>query len=154
MRSLCVERKTNMKIIMMIAIACMTMVCSASSSITNTNIPIKERLKLQEYETYIIILDTMSGKLKIELTNLEQKTEIKTRKDIKQIDSIVKQINQIENESRAISNHHSNIMNKYDKSKFKSSYWTVNRQHLDSGIKRAKKEQKKNLINKKKMTGK
>ena len=143
-----------MKKIMMIAIACFTIVCSASSSITNTNIPIKERLKLQEYETYILTLNTMSGKLKIELTNLEQKTEVKTRKDIKQMDSIVKQINQIENESRAISYHHRNIMKKYDKSKFKSSYWTVNRQHLDSGIKRAKKEQLKNLINKKKLTGK
>ena len=143
-----------MKTIMMIAIACMTMVCSASSSMTNTNIPINERLKLQEYETYILILDSMSGKLKIELNNLELKTEVKTRKDIKQMDSIVKQINQIEDESRAISNHHSNIMNKYEKSRFKSYYWKVNRQHLDSGIKRAKKEQKKNLINKKKMTGK
>ena len=143
-----------MKTIMMIAIACMTMVCSASSSMSNTNIPINERIKLQEYETYILTLNTMSGKLKIELTNLEQKTEVKTRKDNKQMDSIVKQINQIENESRAISYHHRNIMKKYDKSKFKSSYWTVNRQHLDSGIKRAKKEQKKNLINKKKMTGK
>ena len=143
-----------MKTIMIIAISCMTMVCSASSSITNTNIPIKERLKLQEYETYILTLNTMSGKLKIELNNLEHKTEVKTRKDIKQMDSIVKQINQIENESRAISNHHRNIMKKYKKSMFKSSYWTVNRQHLDSGIKRAKKEQKKNLINKKKMTGK
>ena len=143
-----------MKTIMMIFFSCMTMVGSASSSITNTNIPINERIKLQEYETYILTLDTMSGKLKIELTNLEQKTEVKTRKDIKQIDSIVKQINQIENESLAISYHHRNIMKKYDKSKFKSSYWTVNRQHLDSGIKRAKKEQKKNLINKKKMTGK
>ena len=143
-----------MKTIMMLAIACMTMVCSASSSMTNTNIPINERIKLQEYETYILTLNTMSGKLKIELTNLEQKTEVKTRKYIKQMDSIVKQINQIENESRAISYHHRNIMKKYDKSKFKSSYWTVNRQHLDSGIKRAKKEQKKNLINKKKMTGK
>ena len=143
-----------MKIIMMIAIACFTIVCSASSSITNTNIPINERIKLQEFETYILTLNTMSEKLKIELTNLEQKTEVKTRKDIKQMDSIVKQINQIENESSAISYHHSNIMKKYDKSKFKSSYWTVNRQHLDSGIKRAKKEQKKNLINKKKMTGK
>ena len=144
-----------MKTIMMIAIACMTMVCSASSSMTNTNIPINERLKLQEYETYILTLETMSGKLKIELSNLEQKTEVKTRKDIKQMDSIVKQINQIEDESRAISNHHRNIMIKYEKkSRFKSSYWKVNRQHLDSGIKRAKKEQKKNLINKKKMTGK
>lgn len=143
-----------MKTIMMIAIACFTIVCSASSSMTNTNIPINERIKLQEYETYILTLNTMSGKLKIELTNLEQKTEVKTRKYIKQMDSIVKQINQIENESRAISYHHRNIMKKYDKSKFKSSYWTVNRQHLDSGIKRAKKEQKKNLINKKKMTGK
>lgn len=143
-----------MKTIMMIAIACFTIVCSASSSMTNTNIPINERIKLQEYETYILTLNTMSGKLKIELTNLEQKTEVKTSKDIKQMDSIVKQINQIENESRAISYHHRNIMKKYDKSKFKSSYWTVNRQHLDSGIKRAKKEQKKNLINKKKMTGK
>ena len=143
-----------MKTIMMITIACMTTVCSASSPITNTNIPIKERLKLQEYETYILTLDTMSGKLKIELNNLEQKTEVKTSKDIKQMDSIVKQINQIENESRAISKHHRNIMKKYDKSRFKSSYLTVNRQHLDSGIKRAKKEQKKNLINKKKMTGK
>ena len=143
-----------MKTIMMLAIACFTMVCSASSSITNTNIPINERIKLQEYETYILILDTMSGKLKIELNNLEQKTEVKTRKDIKQMDSIVKQIDQIENESLAISYHHRNIMKKYDKSKFKSSYWTVNRQHLDSGIRRAKKEQKKNLINKKKMTGK
>ena len=143
-----------MKTIMMIAIACFTIVCSASSSITNTNIPINERIKLQEFETYILTLNTMSGKLKIELTNLEQKTEVKTRKDIKQMDSIVKQINQIENESCAISYHHRNIMKKYDKSKFKSSYWTVNRQHLDSGIKRAKNEQKKNLINKKKMTGK
>lgn len=143
-----------MKTIMIIYIACFTIVCSASSSMTNTNIPINERIKLQEYETYILTLNTMSGKLKIELTNLEQKTEVKTRKDIKQMDSIVKQINQIENESRAISYHHRNIMKKYDKSKFKSSYWTVNRQHLDSGIKRAKKEQKKNLINKKKMTGK
>ena len=143
-----------MKTIIMIAIACMTMVCSASSSMTNTNIPINERIKLQEYETYILTLNTMSGKLKIELTNLEQKTEVKTRKYIKQMDSIVKQINQIENESRAISYHHRNSMKKYDKSKYKSSYWTVNRQHLDSGIKRAKKEQKKNLINKKKMTGK
>ena len=143
-----------MKTIMMIAIACFTIVCSASSSMTNTNIPINERIKLQEYETYILTLNTMSGKLKIELTNLEQKTEVKTSKDIKQMDSIVKQINQIENESSAISYHHRNIMKKYDKSKFKSSYWTVNRQHLDSGIKRAKKEQKKNLINKKKMTGK
>ena len=143
-----------MKTIMMIAIACFTMVCSASSSLTNTNIPINERLKLQEYETYSLILDSMSGKLKIELSSLEHKTEIKTRKDIKQMDSIVKQINQIENESRAISYHHRNIMKKYDKSKFKSSYWTVNRQHLDSGVKRAKKEQIKNSINKKKMTGK
>ena len=143
-----------MKTIMMLSMACFTIVCSASSSITNTNIPINERLKLQEYETYILTLDTMSGKLKIELTNLEQKTEVKTRKDIKQMDSIVKQINQIENESRAISYHHRNIMKKYEKSMFKSSYWTVNRQHLDSGIKRAKKEQIKNLINKKKMTGK
>ena len=143
-----------MKTIMMITIACMTTVCSASSPITNTNIPIKERLKLQEYETYILTLDTMSGKLKIELNNLEQKTEVKTSKDIKQMDSIVKQINQIENESLAISKHHWNIMKKYDKSRFKSSYLTVNRQHLNSGIKRAKKEQKKNLINKKKMTGK
>lgn len=143
-----------MKTILMIAIACFTIVCSASSSITNTNIPIKERLKLQEYETYILTLNTMSGKLKIELTNLEQKTEVKTRKDIKQMDSIVKQINQIENESRAISNHHRNIMKKYEKSMFKSSYLTVNRQHLDSGIKRAKKEQIKHSINKKKMTGK
>ena len=99
----------------------------------------------------------MSGKLKIELNNLEHKTEVKTSKDLKQIDSIVKQINQIKNESRAISDHHSNIMKQYEKSRFKSPYWTVNRQHLDSGIKRAKKEQKKNLINrknKKKMTGK
>ena len=143
-----------MKTILMIAISCMTMVCSASSPMTNTNIPINERLKLQEYETYILTLNTMSEKLKIELNNLEQKTEVKTRKDIKQMDSIAKQINQIENESSAIFNHHSNIMTKYEKSKFKSSYWTVNRQHLDSGIKRAKKEQKKNLINKKKMTGK
>ena len=143
-----------MKTIMMISIACMTMVCSASSSITNTNIPIKERLKLHEYETYIRTLNTMSGKLKIELNNLEHKTEVKTGKDIKQMDSIVKQINQIEDESRAISNHHRNIMKKYEKSIFKSSYWKVNRQHLDSGIKRAKKEQIKNLINKKKMTGK
>ena len=143
-----------MKTILMIVIACMTMVCSASSSITNTNIPINERLKLQEFETYITTLNTMSGKLKIELNNLEHKTEVKTRKDIKQMDSIVKQINQIENESRAISNHHRNIRKKYEKSIFKSSYWTVNRQHLDSGIKRAKKEQIKNLINKKKMTGK
>ena len=143
-----------MKTIMMLSMACFTIVCSASSSITNTNIPINERLKLQEYETYILTLNTMSGKLKIELTNLEQKTEVKTRKDIKQMDSIVKQINQIENESRAISYHHRNIMKKYEKSMFKSSYWTVNRQHLDSGIKRAKKEQIKNLINKKKMTGK
>ena len=143
-----------MKTIMMIAIACFTIVCSASSSMTNTNIPINERIKLQEYETYILTLNTMSGKLKIELTNLEQKTEVKTRKDIKQMDSIVKQINQIENESLAISYHHRNIMKKYEKSMFKSSYWTVNRQHLDSGIKRAKKEQIKNLINKKKMTGK
>ena len=143
-----------MKTILMIAIACMTIICSASSSITNTNIPIKERLKLQEYETYILTLNTMSGKLKIKLNNLELKTEVKTRKDIKQIDSIVKQINQIENERRAILDHHRNIIKKYEKSMFKSSYWTVNRQHLDSGIKRAKKEQKKNLINKKKMTGK
>ena len=143
-----------MKTIIMIAIACFTMVCSASSPMTNTNIPINERLKLQEYETYISILNTMSGKLKIELNNLEHKTEVKTRKDIKQMDSIVKQINQIEDESRAILYHHRNIMKKYEKkSKFKSSYWTVNRQHLDSGIKRAKKEQIKNLINKKKMTG-
>lgn len=143
-----------MKTIMMIAIACMTMVGSASSSLTNTNIPINERLKLQEYGTYIDTLDTMSGKLKIELSNLEQKTEVKTRKDIKQMDSVVKQINQIEAESRAILYHYRNIMKKYEKSMFKSSYWTVNRQHLDSGIKRAKKEQKKNSINKKKMTGK
>ena len=78
-----------MKTIMMIAIACFTMVCSASSSLTNTNIPINERLKLQEYETYSLILDSMSGKLKIELSSLEHKTEIKTRKDIKQMDSIV-----------------------------------------------------------------
>lgn len=143
-----------MKTIIMIAIACMTIICSASSPITNTNIPINERLKLQEYETYILTLDTMSGKLKIELNNLELKTEVKTRKDIKQMDSIVKQINQIKNERRAISNHHRNIMTKYEKSRFRLSYLTVNRQHLDSGIKRAKKEQKKNLINKKKMTGK
>lgn len=143
-----------MKTIMMIAISCMTMVCSASSPMTDTNIPIKERLKLQEYETYITTLNSMSGKLKIELNNLEHKTEVKTGKDIKQMDSIVKQINQIEDESRAISNHHRNIMKKYDKSKFKSSYWKVNKQHLDSGIKRAKKEQIKNSINRKKMTGK
>lgn len=143
-----------MKTIMMIAISCMTMVCSASSPMTDTNIPIKERLKLQEYETYITTLNSMSGKLKIELNNLEHKTEVKTRKDIKQMDSIVKQINQIEDESRAISNHHRNIIKKYDKSKFKSSYWKVNKQHLDSGIKRAKKEQIKNSINRKKMTGK
>ena len=143
-----------MKTIMMIAIVCFTMICSASSSMTNTNIPINERLKLQEFETYILTLNTISGKLKIELNNLQHKTEVKTRKDIKQMDSIVKQINQIENESRAISNHHRNIMKKYEKSIFKSSYWKVNRQHLDSGIKRAKKEQKKHLINRKKMTGK
>ena len=84
-----------MKTIIMIAIACMTMVCSASSSMTNTIFPINGIIRVQEYETYILTLNTMREKLNIENTNLERRTDVKARNYIKHIESIVKQINQI-----------------------------------------------------------